>query len=210
MRTSRTAPPGSPGVATHASCKPGLPLLKHSEKSESPRKASSRGQSSSRLSAPVQPENVRATTGLTRTSDGGSRSARLEATVPDPNPSCRHATSASFAPKPVAQTWLQEPSKNTSRRPICQFATSDCPTSRRSPPSAKRTLLLIAPCIPATVHQYSAAAVVTVESLSPLWHTIHTTDSRTLFTLAYSPMQNWSFWSSVSMTQSSLGCVHAC
>lgn len=128
------APPESSGFATHASRKPALTSLKHSEGKK--RSTSSRLQSMRRLSVPLQPEKVSAASGLTSTSGGGSSAARLEAVVPDPKPSCRHATSASALPNPTAQTWLQEFSKNTSRRPICQPPTADNSASLRSPSSA--------------------------------------------------------------------------
>ena len=92
-----------------------------------------------RSSEPVQPEAVMAASGNAVVEPRRTRSAsdRICGTmVPAPRPSWRQATVASAAPKRPPQTWLQEPSKKTWRRPVAQLAMAASSTSLRSPSSA--------------------------------------------------------------------------
>ena len=70
-----------------------------------------------------------------RSSSSSSVKKACDTTVPAPKPSWRHATSASGASKPLAQTWLQEPSKKTCRRPVIQLSIPPWSMNRRSPSS---------------------------------------------------------------------------
>ena len=139
--------PGS-GTLTHAINRPSLPELKHVRPNLSKVRASSRSargtlggvtlQSSSRFSVPLHLAPMIAISGkaFSVLMILGKPVVNEGTTVPAPRPSCRHATVASAASKPLEQTWVQEPSKNISRRPVVQLSTSASSTSLRSPSSA--------------------------------------------------------------------------
>ena len=122
------------GSATHAIIRP-RELSPGSRHSLFVLDAGRRGWHSSKLASdPLQPGALSATSGKTNSDTIGSTSfGRAGRTDPLPRPSCLHATSASAPVKLVAQTWLQDPSKKISSRPVCQLESVDCSTSLKSP-----------------------------------------------------------------------------
>ena len=130
------------GSRTHPIIKPIPVAVKQVGSSKRSAPCISRGQSSSVLSDPLHPTAVTTASGTTLSglTDGTrprKRAGSAGNTVPAPNPSWRQATLASGPSKAFAQTWLQEPSKNTSRRPTCQLASVERSTSLTSPSSAR-------------------------------------------------------------------------